>query len=114
MAMVKKDERQNNNSSIVCLSVCQRFVKEIVRVSVKEVGLHQIYQHNRLECHSSIMLAYWVDTFQIMELKPMTIDQYTLIEQSVETTSCNRALKCIVHSSLDQYSLVEVTFSEIL
>ena len=34
-----------------------------------------------------------------MELNSMKIDWYALIEQSVET-AINRALKCIVHSSL--------------
>ena len=45
----------------------------------------------------------------------MKIDRYSLIEQLVETASCNIAFKCIVHSSLDRYSLLEQSFySEIL
>ena len=40
----------------------------------------------------------------------MKIDRYSLIEQSVETANCYRALKCIVHSTLDQYSLIEQSF----
>jgi len=37
----------------------------------------------------------------------MKIDQYFLIEQSIETVNYNKALKCIEHISLDQYSLIE-------
>ena len=40
----------------------------------------------------------------------MKIYRYSLIGQSVETANCNRALKCIVHSSLDRYSLIEQSF----
>ena len=62
MAMGKKGERQNNSTCIVFLSVCQRFLKEILSVSVKEVRVCQICQHNkkynRLECYVSMMLAY--------------------------------------------------------
>jgi len=32
----------------------------------------------------------------------MKIDQYFLIEQSVETANYNKTLKCIEHASLDQ------------
>ena len=45
----------------------------------------------------------------------MKVDQYSLIEQLVETANYNGALKCIVNSSLDQYSLIEQSLcSEIL
>ena len=72
-----------------------------------------------------------------MELNSMRIDQYSLIERSAENSNCNRALKCaiapyidtnrtcsgefkralkcVVHSCSDRYSLIEQSLcSEIL
>ena len=65
-----------------------------------------LYQH-----HASMLGEY----FKPWSLIFMKIPQYSLIGQSVETANCNRALKCIVHSSLDRYSLIEQSLcSEIL
>ena len=45
--------------------------------------------------------------FQNAELNSSKIDWYSVTEQSVKYLNSKKALKCIAHSSLDQYSLIE-------
>jgi len=62
--------------------------------------------HNKLEHYAAYCWhTRWLS--QIMELNFIKIDRCFLIEQSVKAANYSKAPKCIEHSSLDRYSLIE-------